>query len=56
MLSVRRRDPVTGRSITEMPEPGTRLASGDDLVVIGKSESIEKFMGALTPGVEKNKM
>lgn len=56
VLSVRRRDPVTGRSITEMPEPGTRLASGDDLVVIGKSESIEKFMGALTPGVEKNKM
>jgi K+/H+ antiporter YhaU regulatory subunit KhtT len=39
-----------------MPGPGTRLAGGDDLVVIGKSENIAKFMGAIAPTVEKNKM
>jgi CIC family chloride channel protein len=52
VLAVKRRDPVTGRSLTEMPEPGTRLSGGDDLVVIGKSEDIAKFMAALAPSVK----
>ncbi|MGA2138814.1 MAG: chloride channel protein [Verrucomicrobiia bacterium] len=53
ILAIKRRDPVTGRGITEMPEPGKRLAAGDDLVVIGKSDNIAQFMASLAPGVEK---
>jgi CIC family chloride channel protein len=53
ILAINRRDPVTGRGITEMPEPGKRLAAGDDLVVIGKSDNIAQFMASLAPGVEK---
>jgi CIC family chloride channel protein len=52
ILAIKRRDPVTGRSLTEMPEPATRLVVGDDLVVIGKSESLALFRAALTPTVE----
>ena len=52
ILAIKRRDPVTGRSITEMPEPGKRLAAGDDLVVIGKSDSLAQFMASLVAGVE----
>ena len=47
-----RRDPVTGRSLTEMPEPTTRLVAGDDLAVIGKSENLAQFRAALVPTVE----
>ena len=53
ILAIKRRDPVTGRGITEMPEPGKRLTAGDDLVVIGKSDNIARFMASLSPGVEK---
>jgi CIC family chloride channel protein len=56
VLALKRRDPVTGRNLTEMPGPATRLAGGDDLVVIGKSTDIAKFMAAVAPTVEKNKM
>ncbi len=56
VLAIKRRDPLTGHPITEMPGAGTRLARGDDLVVIGKSESIAQFMGALASGVENGKM
>ncbi|HXI83362.1 MAG TPA: chloride channel protein [Verrucomicrobiae bacterium] len=52
ILAIKRRDPTTGRSLTEMPEPATRLATGDDLVVIGKAESLAQFMAALVPAVE----
>jgi CIC family chloride channel protein len=52
VLAIKRRDPLTGRSLTEMPESNTRLVVGDDLVVIGKSESIEQFRTALAPPVE----
>jgi len=52
ILAIKRRDPVTGRSLTEMPEPTTRLLVGDDLVVIGKSESLAQFRAALAPPVE----
>jgi len=52
ILAIKRRDPVTGRSLTEMPEPATRLEAGDDLVVIGKAESLAQFMAALVPAVE----
>jgi CIC family chloride channel protein len=52
VLAVKRRDPVTGRIITELPAPTTRLATGNDLVVIGTSENLAKFMGALATSVE----
>ncbi len=52
ILAIKRRDPVTGRSLTEMPEPATRLVIGDDLVVIGKSENLAQFRAALAPIVE----
>ncbi|HUJ70963.1 MAG TPA: chloride channel protein, partial [Verrucomicrobiae bacterium] len=52
VLAVKRRDAVTGRSITEIPEPAKRLAAGDDLVLIGKSENLANFMASLAPGVE----
>ncbi len=52
ILAIKRRDPVTGRSLTEMPEPTSRLSAGDDLVVIGKAESLAQFMAALVPAVE----
>ena len=54
ILVIKRRDPVTGRSLTEMPEPGRRLAAGDDLVVIGKSDSLAQFMASLVAGVEND--
>jgi len=56
VLAVKRQDPITGRSITEMPGPGTRLVGGDDLVVIGKSADIAKFVAAIAPAIEKNKI
>ena len=52
VLAVKRRDPVTGRSLTQMPESTTRLLAGDDLVVIGKSDSFTQFIAALASGVE----
>ena len=52
ILAIKRRDSVTGRNITEMPEPTTRLFTGDDLVVIGKDGGLEQFVAALTPTVE----
>ena len=52
ILAIKRRDPVTGRSLTEMPGPATRLNAGDDLVVIGNFESLAQFMAALATGVE----
>jgi len=52
ILAIKRRDPVTGRSLTEIPESNTRLVIGDDLVVIGKTESIAQFRAALAPTVE----
>ncbi len=52
VLAIKRREPVTGRSLTEIPESNMRLAIGDDLVVIGKMESIAQFRAALVPPVE----
>lgn len=52
VLAIKRRDPVTGRNVTEMPEPGSRLTNGDDLVVIGKSENLSQFQAALAAGIE----
>jgi CIC family chloride channel protein len=52
ILAIKRRDPVTGRNITEMPESTTRLFAGDDLVVIGKDGGLEQFVAALVPTVE----
>jgi CIC family chloride channel protein len=52
VLVIRRRDPVTGRTITEMPGPAARLNTGDDLVVIGKSHGIAQFMATLATGIE----
>ena len=52
ILAIKRRDPTTGRSLTEMPESTTHLLAGDDLVVIGKSDSFMQFTAALAAGVE----
>ena len=52
ILVIKHRDPVTGRSITEMPGPTTRLAAGDDLVVIGRYHGLAQFMATLVTGVE----
>ena len=54
ILVIKRRDPVTGRNVTEMPEPTTRLFAGDDLVVIGKDGGLEQFVAALAPTVENS--
>ena len=55
ILVIKRRDPVTGRNVTEMPEPTTRLFTGDDLVVIGKDGGLEQFVTALAPTVENSR-
>ena len=52
VLAIRHRDPVTGRVITELPAPTTRLTSGNDLVAIGKSEDLAQFMQVLATSVE----
>jgi len=52
ILVIKHRDPITGRSITEMPGPTTRLAAGDDLVVIGRYHGLAQFMATLVTGVE----
>jgi chloride channel protein, CIC family len=55
VLAVKRRDPLTGRNLTEMPEPQTRFGAGDRLVVIGEFEHIAKFMGALANDIANPK-
>jgi CIC family chloride channel protein len=52
VLAIKRHNPVTGRSVTEMPGPDTRLTAGDDLVVIGKFDGLAQFLAALATGVE----
>ncbi len=52
VLAIKRRDPVTGRIVTELPGPATRLIGGDDLVVVGTSDSLAQFMAALATGIE----
>jgi len=52
VLAIKHRDPVTGRMVTELPAPTTRLRSGNDLVAIGKSEGLAQFMQALATSVE----
>ncbi len=52
VLAIKRRDPVTGRSTTELPGPTTRLVPGDDLVVVGTSDGLAQLMAALATGVE----
>jgi chloride channel protein, CIC family len=54
VLAIKRRDPVTGRSVTEMPDSTVRLTDGDDLVVIGKFQGLADFMAALATGVEND--
>jgi CIC family chloride channel protein len=56
VLAIKRRDPLTGRPVTAMPRAGMPLAAGDDLVVIGRSDEIAQFLGALAPDVENGKM
>jgi CIC family chloride channel protein len=52
VLAIKRREPVTGRIMTELPGPLTRLATGDDLVVVGTSEGLDNFAAALATSVE----
>jgi CIC family chloride channel protein len=52
VLIIKHRDPVTGRTITEMPGPTARLHAGDELVVIGKFHGIAQFMATLATGIE----
>lgn len=52
VLIIKRRDPVTGRTVAEMPGAATRLNAGDDLVVIGKYLGVAQFMATLATGIE----
>ncbi|MGD1019461.1 MAG: chloride channel protein [Verrucomicrobiia bacterium] len=52
VLAIKRRDPVTGRIVTELPGPATRLISGDDLIVVGTSDGLARFTAALATGIE----
>jgi Trk K+ transport system NAD-binding subunit len=52
VLIIKRRDPVTGRTITEMPGSAARLNGGDELVVIGKFHAIAQFMATMATGIE----
>ena len=52
VLAIKRRDPLTGRMVTEMAGPASRLATGDDLVVIGTSHGLSQFMAMLATGIE----
>lgn len=47
VLAVRRHGDASGREPVEMPGPGTRLHTGDKLVIIGAVEDIAAFMSTL---------
>ena len=51
VVAVKRRDPLTGRDITTMPEPQMRFSRSDSLVVIGTFEHIATFVEALANNV-----
>ena len=51
VIALKRSDPVTGRSLVEMPDPQRRLDPGDRLVVIGTFEHIAAFLAALATDV-----
>jgi CIC family chloride channel protein len=51
VVVVKRREPLTGRETTVMPEPQMRFRAGDNLVVIGTFEHIAQFAGALANDV-----
>jgi CBS domain-containing protein len=47
VLALKRRDPLTGREVVEMPNPQTRFAGDNRLVVIGTFEGIAQLIAAL---------
>jgi len=53
VLAVHRGGGVSGREPVEMPGPGTRLHTGDKLVIIGAVEDIAAFISALATTVAK---
>ena len=55
VVVVKRRDPLTGRVTTLMPEPQMRFRAGDNVVVIGTFEQIEQFVGALANSIANPK-
>ena len=55
VIAVKHRDPFTGRSQVDMPDPQRRLGPGDRLVVIGTFEHIAAFLAALATDVANAK-
>jgi K+/H+ antiporter YhaU regulatory subunit KhtT len=51
VIAVKRRDPVTGRTGVDSPDPQKPLRPGDGLVVIGTFEHIAAFLAALATDV-----
>jgi chloride channel protein, CIC family len=47
VLALKRRDPLTGREVVEMPNPQTRFEHDNRLVVIGTFEGIAQLIAAL---------
>jgi CIC family chloride channel protein len=47
VLACKRRDPVTGHEVVELPEAQTRFATGARIVVIGPDAAIANFIAAL---------
>ena len=51
VIAVKHRNPVTGRTLVDLPDSQTRFRTDDRLVVIGTFENIAGFMAALATDV-----
>lgn len=47
VLACKRRDPLTGHEVVELPEPQTKFLTGERIIVIGPDDAIAKFTAAL---------
>lgn len=47
VLACKRRDPLTGHEVVELPEPQTKFLTGERITVIGPDDAIAKFTAAL---------
>jgi CIC family chloride channel protein len=55
VIAVKRRDALTGRDTTDMPDPKMQFRVDDRLVAIGQFDSIAQFMAALATGTAEFK-
>lgn len=53
VLQIKRRDPLSGTAVIEMPGPESPLQAGDELVVIGTVVDIARLMSDAAIGIEK---